>query len=133
MPHIMIECSSGSSRRIDVDALVRAVHRAARQSGHFAPNVVRTFAREADFSCVADEVDGNCFVQIVVRMAPGRTRDVRKEISQLVFAAAASAVAEELERNASAFASTSPNPIRNSRQAATLCPFEYGLGRAACQ
>jgi 5-carboxymethyl-2-hydroxymuconate isomerase len=67
-------------------------------SGHFAPNVVRTFAREADFSCVADEVGGNCFVQIVMRMAPGRTREVRKEIAQLVFAAAAYAVAEELER-----------------------------------
>jgi 5-carboxymethyl-2-hydroxymuconate isomerase len=76
----------------------RAVHHVARSSGHFAPNVVRTFAQEADISCVADEADSNCFVQIVMRMAPGRTREVRKEIAQLVFAAAASAVAEELER-----------------------------------
>jgi 5-carboxymethyl-2-hydroxymuconate isomerase len=98
MPHITIECSAGSSRRFDVDALARAVHHAALGSGHFAPNVVRTFAREADHSCVADEADGNCFVQIVMRMAPGRTREVRKEIAQLVFAAAASAVTEELER-----------------------------------
>jgi 5-carboxymethyl-2-hydroxymuconate isomerase len=98
MPHITIECSAGSSRRIDVDALAKVVHRTARRSGLFAPNVVRTFAREADFSCVADEAEDNCFVQIIVRMAPGRIREIRKEIAQLVFTAAASAVAEELER-----------------------------------
>jgi 5-carboxymethyl-2-hydroxymuconate isomerase len=98
MPHITIEYSAGTGERIDVGTLVKAVHRTARDSGHFAPNVVRTLAREADYSCVADEIEQNGFIQIIMRMAPGRTREDRKEIAQLVFAAAAATMAAELDK-----------------------------------
>lgn len=98
MPHITIEYSAGADTIIPIDALVRAVHRTARESGHFAPNVVRTLARAADHSLVADEDPGNHFVQINVRMAPGRTSDVRKAFAHSIFTAASGCTPGAWER-----------------------------------
>jgi 5-carboxymethyl-2-hydroxymuconate isomerase len=73
MPHIVIEYSEGAGNRIDIPALVKAVHRSVRDSGAVKPNAVRTFAREATHSLVADEHSANQFVQIILRIAPGRS------------------------------------------------------------
>jgi 5-carboxymethyl-2-hydroxymuconate isomerase len=59
MPHIVIEYSEGAGNRIDIPALVKAVHRSVRDSGAVKPNAVRTFAREATHSLVADEHSAN--------------------------------------------------------------------------
>lgn len=42
MPHIVIEYSEGAGSRIDMPALVKAVHRSVRDSGAVKPNAVRT-------------------------------------------------------------------------------------------
>jgi 3-dehydroquinate dehydratase-2 len=68
MPHIVIEYSEGAGNRIDIPALVKAVHRSVRDSGAVKPNAVRTFAREATHSLVADEHSANQFVQIILRI-----------------------------------------------------------------
>jgi len=88
MPHIVIECSKGAGRRIDMPALVKAVHRTIRESGAVKPNAVRTFAREATYSLVANEDPDNQFVQIILRIAPGRTAGEMRPILQLVYDAA---------------------------------------------
>jgi 5-carboxymethyl-2-hydroxymuconate isomerase len=98
MPHILIDYSRGTEKTVDMARLVEAVHRAARSSGHFAPNVVRTLARGADFSLVADENCANRFIQITVRLAPGRSREVRQTISRTIFDAASTVVSQEWER-----------------------------------
>jgi 5-carboxymethyl-2-hydroxymuconate isomerase len=98
VPHILIDYSSGANEVVDMARLVEAVHRTARSSGHFAPNVVRTLARGADYSLVADENPLNQFVQITIRMAPGRSREVRKAFSQAVFDAASTTVPEAWSR-----------------------------------
>jgi len=89
MPHIVIEYSEGAGSRIDMPALVKAVHRSVRDSGAVKPNAVRTFAREATYSLVADEDPANQFVQIILRIAPGRPADEKRQILQTVYDAAA--------------------------------------------
>jgi len=73
------------------------VHIAARTSGIFPANAVRTFAREATISFVADEHPENVFVQIVARVAPGRSPELLKRITDLLFTAAAAEAAEAFE------------------------------------
>ncbi|CAN7548138.1 5-carboxymethyl-2-hydroxymuconate Delta-isomerase [Pararhizobium sp. LjRoot255] len=90
MPHIVIEYSKGAGSRIDMPALVKAVHRSIRESGAVKPNAVRTFAREATYSLVADGDPANQFVQIILRIAPGRPADEKRQILQTVYDAAAS-------------------------------------------
>ena len=88
MPHIVIEYSEGAGSRIDIPGLVKAVHRSVRDSGAVKPNAVRTFASEATHSLVADEHPANQFVQIILRIAPGRTPDEKRAILQTVYDAA---------------------------------------------
>lgn len=88
MPHIVIEYSEGAGSRIDIPGLVKAVHRSVRDSGAVKPNAVRTFAREATHSLVADEHPANQFVQIILRIAPGRTPGEKRAILQTVYDAA---------------------------------------------
>ena len=98
MPHILIDYSSGADKVVDMAQLVEAVHRAARSSGYFPPTVLRTLARGADYSLVADENPLNQFVQITVRMAPGRSREARKALSQAIFDAASATIPEAWSR-----------------------------------
>lgn len=88
MPHIVIEYSEAAGNRINIPALVKAVHRSVRDSGAVKPNAVRTFAREARHSLVADEHPDNHFVQIILRIAPGRSAAEKRAILQLVYDAA---------------------------------------------
>ncbi|MET3597131.1 5-carboxymethyl-2-hydroxymuconate isomerase [Mesorhizobium shonense] len=88
MPHIIIDYSRGASEVVDLEALARAVHREVRDGGLVKPTAVRTLAREATVSLVADEHPQNHFIQIIVRMAPGREPEVKKQLLQRVFEAA---------------------------------------------
>ncbi|NSZ60051.1 5-carboxymethyl-2-hydroxymuconate Delta-isomerase (plasmid) [Agrobacterium tumefaciens] len=88
MPHIVIEYSEGAVGRINMPDLVRAVHRSVRESGMVKPNAVRTFARESTYSLVADEDPDNQFVQIILRIAPGRSTEDKKRILKTVYDAA---------------------------------------------
>ena len=97
MPHITIEYSQGANARVDINRLAQGVHIAARTSGIFPANAVRTFAREATISFVADEHPENVFVQIAARVAPGRSPVLLKRIADLLFTAAAVEAAEALE------------------------------------
>lgn len=88
MPHIVIEYSKGAGDRVDIDGLARQVHRSVRDCGIVKPNAVRTLAREATISFVADEDPQNQFVQIIVRIAPGRPAELKKAILYTAFEAA---------------------------------------------
>ncbi len=97
MPHIIIDYSRGAAERVAIDELTRAVHRRVRDGGLVKPTVVRTFAREATVSCVGDEHPDNHFVQIIVRMAPGRPLEVKQELLKSVLEAARDVAASALE------------------------------------
>ena len=96
MPHIVIEYSSGADERVDMAALVQSVHNSARESGLFARNAVRTLARGADYSCVANGAAGNHYIQITMRIAPGRNAEIKKTISRFIFDAAYAVIDQKL-------------------------------------
>lgn len=88
MPHIIIDYSRGASEVVDIEAMVRAVHREVRDGGLVKPTAVRTLAREATVSLVADEHPQNHFIQIIIRVAQGRAPDLKKQLLHGVFDAA---------------------------------------------
>lgn len=96
MPHIVIEYSRGAGERVPIEALTTAVHRCIRDGGVVKPKAVRTFAREATFSCVADEHPQNHFIQIIIRMAPGRTLETKQQLVRATLQAARVAAAPAL-------------------------------------
>lgn len=96
MPHVIIDYSRGAGERIPMDTLTVAVHRSIRDGGVVEPKAVRTLAREAGFSCVADEHPQNQFIQIIIRVAPGRTLDTKQRLIKAAFEAARSVAASAL-------------------------------------
>jgi 5-carboxymethyl-2-hydroxymuconate isomerase len=96
VPHIVIEYSRGAAERVAIEALASAVHRCVRDGGLVKPTVVRTFAREATVSLVGDEHPDNHFVQIIVRMAPGRTPEIKRNLLKAVLDAARDVAAPAL-------------------------------------
>ncbi|MGG7579891.1 5-carboxymethyl-2-hydroxymuconate Delta-isomerase [Rhizobium sp. Nf11,1] len=97
MPHIIIDYSRGAAERVAIDELTRAVHYRVRDGGLVKPTAVRTFAREATFSCVGDEHPDNHFIQIIVRMAPGRPAETKRELLKAVFEAGRDVAAPALQ------------------------------------
>ncbi|WP_332684053.1 5-carboxymethyl-2-hydroxymuconate Delta-isomerase [Bosea sp. (in: a-proteobacteria)] len=88
MPHITLEFSQGADQVVDVPAIVDAVHRTALESGVFPVGGVRTFARISPCSRVFDGAPENGFLQISVRIAPGRSLEVRQKLARDLLAAA---------------------------------------------
>jgi 5-carboxymethyl-2-hydroxymuconate isomerase len=88
MPQITIDYSAGVEKDADIGALTEAVHKAAVSSGVFPAGAIRTMARRAEFSCVGDGAANNAFVNITVRIGPGRSADVKKSLTAKFFEAA---------------------------------------------
>lgn len=97
MPHITIDYTSDLDADIDMRALADAVHDAACGSGVFPVGGVRTLLRQARYSRVADRGDGAGFVQISVRIAPGRSTGTKAEVARALFEEAASAMSSVFE------------------------------------
>ncbi|MEO3999348.1 hypothetical protein [Mesorhizobium sp. CAU 1732] len=97
MPHITIDYTSGLDADIDMRALADAVHDSACRSGVFPIGGVRTLVRQAQYSRVADRGDGAGFVQISVRIAPGRSTETKTDVARTLFEAAASAMSAVFE------------------------------------
>jgi 5-carboxymethyl-2-hydroxymuconate isomerase len=96
MPHVIVEYSRGAGERVAIEALTAAVHRCIRDGGIVKPKAVRTFAREATFSCVADEHPQNHFIQVIIRMAPGRPLETKQQLLRATLEAARAAAAPAL-------------------------------------
>ncbi|EJC73394.1 5-carboxymethyl-2-hydroxymuconate Delta-isomerase [Rhizobium hidalgonense] len=97
MPHIIIDYSRGAAERVAIDELTKAVHHRVRDGALVKPTAVRTFAREATFSCVGDEHPDNHFIQIILRIAPGRSADIKRELLKAVLEAARDIAAPALQ------------------------------------
>ncbi|AUX80594.1 5-carboxymethyl-2-hydroxymuconate Delta-isomerase [Sinorhizobium fredii] len=97
MPHIIIDYSRGAGEHVAMDRLTLTVHRCVRDGGLVKPSAVRTLAREATHSCVGDEHVDSHFIQIIVRMAPGRTAETKQKLLTAVLDAARTIAAPALE------------------------------------
>ena len=88
MPHIIAEYSANLEDRLDVQALVDDLHRAAVDSAIAEIVGIRTRAVPREYFCVADGKPENGFVHIVARLRIGRPEEKRKALGQALLAAA---------------------------------------------
>ena len=87
MPHIVIEYSANLNGRVDLAALLRAVHAAALDSGVFPVGGLRTRAAERAHYLIADGHPDNAFVHAAVRIGHGRDAATKKRAGERLFAA----------------------------------------------
>lgn len=88
MPHIIAEYSANLEDRLDVQALVDDLHRAAVDSAIAEIVGIRTRAVAREHFRVADGRPENGFVHIVARLRIGRPEEKRKALGQALLAAA---------------------------------------------
>lgn len=88
MAHIVIEYSAGLRDRLELPALLSAVHQAALQTGVFPIGGLRTRAYEAQHYVIADGHPDNAFVHVSLKVGHGRDLDTRKRACATIFEAA---------------------------------------------
>lgn len=99
MPHITVEYSANLESRVDLRALIRAVHQAALETGVFRIGAVRTRAEPRELYEIADGNPENAFVAIRARIAAGRSEADREAVSQALFDAAWELLAADWDRH----------------------------------
>ncbi len=90
MPHIIIESSENVRARCRIGDLVKAVHRAALETGAFPIGGTRTRLIEypVDRYQIGDGAENNAFVALTVRIGQGRDLETKRRIGQAIFDAA---------------------------------------------
>ena len=97
MPHILIDYTANLQALVDERELVDTLHRAAVQSGIFPVWGIRTFARPVPHCRVGNGDPANGFIQVVVRIGPGRDLPLRQRIAALLFDALLAAAGDSFE------------------------------------
>lgn len=87
MAHIIVEYSAGLRGRLDLHALLGALHRAAAESGVFPLGGLRTRAYAAEDYVIADGHADNGFVHVMLRVGHGRDLETRRKAGEAIFAA----------------------------------------------
>ncbi len=78
---------------MDIEALVRRLHETAAAIEALPVGGLRTRAVARQHYCIADGHPDNTFVNVVLRLAPGRAFEVRKAAGETLF----EALCDELE------------------------------------
>ncbi|MEO6745024.1 MAG: 5-carboxymethyl-2-hydroxymuconate Delta-isomerase [Caldimonas sp.] len=92
MPHVQLEYSSNLEHAVQAERLVGVVHEAVLATGQFPRWGVRTFAKSVEQFRVAEDVGDAAFIQIVVRISPGRDLVTKQAIGRAVFDAICAAL-----------------------------------------
>ncbi|MDX1482194.1 MAG: 5-carboxymethyl-2-hydroxymuconate Delta-isomerase [Woeseiaceae bacterium] len=87
MPHQIIEYSANLADSVDIDALVTTLHEAAAAIDVLPVGGLRTRAKAHEHYRIADGHPDNAFVNVILRIAPGRSFEERKEAGETLFAA----------------------------------------------
>ena len=87
MPHQTIEYSANLEPQLDIDALVRALHETAAGIDALPIGGLRTRAVARQHYRIADGHPDNAFINVFLRIAPGRPFDVRKAAGEKLFQA----------------------------------------------
>jgi 5-carboxymethyl-2-hydroxymuconate isomerase len=85
MPHITVEYSKNLEQSADVSELIKAVHKAAIGTKAFPVSAIRTRGASRKNFRVADGDPRNAFLAVVIRVAQGRTPELRHEIGSAIF------------------------------------------------
>ncbi|RPH41297.1 MAG: 5-carboxymethyl-2-hydroxymuconate Delta-isomerase [Burkholderiales bacterium] len=97
MPHVVVEFSDNLRERVDVPALLRAVHAAALATGVFPRGGTRTRAEPRGEYLIADGHPDNAFVHVTLRIGHGRDLPTRRRAGEQVFEVLRTELAAALE------------------------------------
>ncbi len=87
MPHQIIEYSANLESAVDIDALIAALHETAAGIDALPVGGLRTRAVARQHYRIADGHVDNAFINVVLRLAPGRPFEVRKAAGEKLFKA----------------------------------------------
>lgn len=87
MPHQTIEYSANLEPELDIEALVTTLHETAASIDALPIGGLRTRAVARQHYRIADGHPDNTFINVFLRIAPGRPFDVRKAAGQKLFQA----------------------------------------------
>lgn len=87
MPHQIIEYSANLEAQVDIDALVRTLHETAAGIDALPIGGLRTRAVARVHYRIADGHEDNAFINVMLRLAPGRAFEVRKAAGETLFQA----------------------------------------------
>jgi 5-carboxymethyl-2-hydroxymuconate isomerase len=87
MPHQIIEYSANLEYAVDIDALLKALHETAAGIDALPIGGLRTRAVARQHYRIADGHPDNAFINVVLRLAPGRPFDVRQAAGEQLFQA----------------------------------------------
>ena len=85
MPHIIIEYSANLEPALRLPALIEALHHTAAGIEAFPVAGLRTRAERRDHYLIADGHPDNAFVHLTLRIAHGRSLEVRKAAGDALF------------------------------------------------
>lgn len=85
MPHLIVEYSANLEDRLDLDALLDALHKAAIGTGMFPIGGIRIRAYAARQYRIADCAPDNAFVHVTAIVGSGRALDRRQQVSEELF------------------------------------------------
>lgn len=84
MPHLIIEYSRNLEEDCDIAELVAVAHKTAQASPVFNPVAVRTRAIPVDHYLIADGDPARAFIQLYIRIKPGRPTETKMELGRAV-------------------------------------------------
>jgi 5-carboxymethyl-2-hydroxymuconate isomerase len=87
VPHQIVEYSSNLESKVDIPALVKLLHETAASIDAFPRAALRTRVARRDQYCIADNDPVNAFVHVLLRIASGRTAEVKKAAGDKLFGA----------------------------------------------
>lgn len=85
MPHQIVEYSSNLESKVDIPALVTLLHETAASIEAFPRAALRTRVARRDQYCIADRDPENAFVHVLLRIAAGRSPEVKKAAGDKLF------------------------------------------------
>ena len=87
MPHQIIEYSANLADSVDIKELVRTLHETAAGIEALPIGGLRTRAVARQHYRIADGHPDNTFINVVLRLAPGRPFDIRKAAGEELYQA----------------------------------------------
>ena len=82
MPHQIVEVSENVEEFIDLKILSQALHRCAVSQEALKIGGVRTRVSKSHLTIIADESSNYGFIAVYLRIAEGRSSDVRKKMGE---------------------------------------------------
>ena len=87
MPHFTIEYSANLDGRVDMDAVVELVRKAAVETGIFPLGGIRVRAIKCEHYAIADGARNFGFLDMVLRLGEGRDLATRQKAGEHIFKA----------------------------------------------